>query len=163
RINELGRQRGMKAGPMMHSRGYGNYGPLVSPGDKPEDHADNLTFELGTAWMWKPHAYNADECIYFRWGGCVLVTERGGEPLVRRATTRPPRAVAEKHDPGDHRPGSGASPNRRRRPSRRILYPCPHPRWQREPQRLRGGPGHFAVGSIRERHRHCGRLPLRQE
>jgi len=84
RINELGRQRGMKAGPMMHSRGYGNDGPLVSPGDKPEDHAGNLTFELGTAWMWKPHAYNADESIYFRWGGCVLVTKQGGEPLVRR-------------------------------------------------------------------------------
>jgi Xaa-Pro aminopeptidase len=84
RINEVGGRRGMKTAPMLHSRGYGNDGPLISPGDSPADHSEALRFEKGTVWMWKPHAWSADERIFFRWGGCVLVAEGGGEPLVRR-------------------------------------------------------------------------------
>lgn len=83
-VNDLGARRSMKAEVMLHSRGYGNDGPLISPQDKPADHSPDLRFERNTVWAWKPHAYSADGRIMHRWGGCVLVTDRGGVPLVDR-------------------------------------------------------------------------------
>jgi len=67
----------------MHGRGYGDDGPLFTPQDRGERNRE-VRIERGNVFIWKPIAMSADEEIQFSWGGCVLVAEKGGEPLVRR-------------------------------------------------------------------------------
>ena len=83
-INGFGQRRGMKTQILLHGRGYGDDGPLLTPralGEKLRD----LRVAAGNVWVWKPYAMSADERIQFVWGGDVLVTEQGGQPLFRRS------------------------------------------------------------------------------
>jgi len=82
-INGFGEKRGMKSLMLMHGRGYGDDGPLFTPQDRGERNRE-VRIERGNVFIWKPIAMSADEEIQFSWGGCVLVAEKGGEPLVRR-------------------------------------------------------------------------------
>jgi Xaa-Pro aminopeptidase len=68
---------------LMHGRGYGDDGPLFTPrasGDAVRD----VRIERGNAFVWKPTVASADGRIEFTWGGDVVVTDRGGEPLFTR-------------------------------------------------------------------------------
>jgi len=82
--NDMGRQRGMLSLILIHGRGHGNDGPLLTPQHRREEHIRSVVVQKGNVWVWKPIAYSADESIEFSWGGCVLVTDRGGEQLVDR-------------------------------------------------------------------------------
>lgn len=82
-INAFGDSRGGKTLVLMHGRGYGDDGPLLTPRARGEELRD-LTFEKGNAFVWKPYGMSADEKFQFVWGGDVVVTERGGEVLFKR-------------------------------------------------------------------------------
>jgi Xaa-Pro aminopeptidase len=82
-VNGYGARRGMKTSILMHGRGYGDDGPLLTPTDRGDSSRD-VRIEKNNVWVWKPTAMSADGNTSFSWGGCVLVTEHGGEPLVRR-------------------------------------------------------------------------------
>jgi len=43
-----------------------------------------VLIEKGNVFIVKPIAYSADGSFDMSWGGCVLVTDKGGEPLVKR-------------------------------------------------------------------------------
>jgi len=82
-VNGFGAKQNMKTQIQMHGCGYGDDGPLLSskfPGNQVSD----LRIEKGNAFVWKPIAMSADERIQFTWGGPVLVTDRGCEPLFKR-------------------------------------------------------------------------------
>ncbi len=81
-VNGFGAKRGMKSLILMHGRGYGNDGPLLTPQESGQ-YARDVRVEKGNVWVWKPIAYSAGGDIQFSWGGCVVVTERGGEPLIQ--------------------------------------------------------------------------------
>jgi len=82
-INGFGAKRGMRSLTLMHGRGCGDDGPLLTPQDRGERVRD-VRLKKGNVFVWKPIAYSADGKIEYSWGGCVLVTEKGGEQLVRR-------------------------------------------------------------------------------
>jgi Xaa-Pro dipeptidase len=82
-VNGYGDKHGMKTDILMHGRGYGDDGPLLTPSDRGENSRD-VRIEQGNVWVWKPTAFSADGATTFSWGGCVEVTEKGGVPLVRR-------------------------------------------------------------------------------
>jgi hypothetical protein len=67
----------------MHGRGVGDDGPLLTPRAKGENIRD-LRIERGNAWVWKPTISSDDGRIELTWGGDVVVTEKGGEPLFTR-------------------------------------------------------------------------------
>jgi hypothetical protein len=69
--------------PFMHGRGYGDDGPLFTPQNQGMRNRDVL-IEKGNVFIVKPIARSADGSFDTSWGGCVLVTEHGGEALVRR-------------------------------------------------------------------------------
>ncbi len=83
-INGFGQKGGMKTLTLMHGRGYGDDGPLISPRSKGESVRD-VRIEKGNAFVWKPYAMSTDEKIQFVWGGDVVVTENGGERLFKRS------------------------------------------------------------------------------
>ena len=74
----------MKTQIQMHGCGYGDDGPLLTTKSN-GDHLRELGIEKGNAFVWKPLAMSADERIHFAWGGPVVVTEKGGEALFKRA------------------------------------------------------------------------------
>ena len=82
-VNGFGARRGMKTDILMHGRGYGDDGPLLTPSDRGENSRD-VRIEKNNVWVWKPTAFSADGATTFSWGGCVLVTDQGGVPLVPR-------------------------------------------------------------------------------
>jgi len=82
-VNDFGQQRGLKTLILMHGRGAGNDGPLLTPRARGADIRDVL-FQKNTAWVWKPYGMSADQRLQFAWGGCVVVTDRGGERLFKR-------------------------------------------------------------------------------
>ena len=82
-INSFGEKRGLKSLMLMHGRGYGDDGPLFTPQNRGGRNRDVL-IEQGNVFIVKPIAYSADGTFDTSWGGCVLVTEKGGEPLVKR-------------------------------------------------------------------------------
>jgi hypothetical protein len=43
-----------------------------------------VVIEKGNVFIVKPIVTSADGSFDTSWGGCVLVTETGGEPLVKR-------------------------------------------------------------------------------
>lgn len=83
-VNGFGRQRGMDSIVLMHGRGYGDDGPLLTPQDRDYSFISDVRIEENNVWVWKPIARSADGRIQFSWGGCVLVTKTGGEQLVKR-------------------------------------------------------------------------------
>ena len=68
---------------LMHGRGVGDDGPLFTPRASGENVRD-LPIQAGNAFVWKPTVASADGRIELTWGGDVVVTERGGEPLFTR-------------------------------------------------------------------------------
>ncbi|MBV9119869.1 MAG: M24 family metallopeptidase, partial [Chloroflexi bacterium] len=83
-INEHGPKREMHSLILMHGRGYGDDGPLLTPQDVRAEHFRDVPFEAGNCFVWKPIAYNADRSIQYSWGGCIAVTDHGAEQLVKR-------------------------------------------------------------------------------
>lgn len=82
-INGFGAKRGMKSQLLMHGRGYGDDGPLFTPQNRGARNRE-LLIEKDCVFIVKPIAHSADGTFDTSWGGCVLVTEKGGEPLVKR-------------------------------------------------------------------------------
>ena len=82
-VNTFGQKRGLKSLMLMHGRGYGDDGPLFTPQNRGARNRE-LTIEQGNVFIAKPIVTSADGSFDTSWGGCVLVTERGGEPLVKR-------------------------------------------------------------------------------
>ena len=82
-VNGFGEKRGLKSLILMHGRGYGDDGPLFTPQNRGERNRD-VIIEKGNVFIVKPIVTSADGSFDTSWGGCVLVTERGGEPLVKR-------------------------------------------------------------------------------
>ena len=82
-VNSFGEKRGMKSQLLMHGRGYGDDGPLFTPQNRGGRNRD-LLIEKDCVFIVKPIAHSADGTFDTSWGGCVLVTENGGEPLVKR-------------------------------------------------------------------------------
>jgi Xaa-Pro dipeptidase len=82
-INGFGEKRGLKSQLLMHGRGYGDDGPLFTPQNQGARNRE-LVIEVGGVFIVKPIARSADGSFETSWGGCVLITEKGGEPLVRR-------------------------------------------------------------------------------
>ena len=82
-INAFGEKRGMKSQLLMHGRGYGDDGPLFTPQNRGGRNRDVL-IEKDCVFIVKPIAHSADGSFDTSWGGCVLVTDKGGEPLVKR-------------------------------------------------------------------------------
>jgi Xaa-Pro aminopeptidase len=82
-VSTLGARRKMKTVSQLQGCGYGDDGPLFtakSAGDRLRD----LSIERGNAFVWKPIAMTADEHIQFAWGGPVIVSDTGAEPLFKR-------------------------------------------------------------------------------
>jgi Xaa-Pro aminopeptidase len=82
-VNGVGARRGMRTVMQLHGCGYGDDGPLFSAKSR-GDRVGDLRIEKGNAFVWKPIAMTADEKIQFTWGGPVIVTDRGCEPLFMR-------------------------------------------------------------------------------
>jgi Xaa-Pro dipeptidase len=82
-INTFGQKRRMKSLILMHGRGYGDDGPLLTPQDRGERIRDVVMHE-GNVFVWKPIAMSDDEKVQYSWGGCVLLTAQGGAQLVQR-------------------------------------------------------------------------------
>ena len=82
-VNSFGDKRGMKSLILMHGRGYGDDGPLLTPQDRGEKVRDVVMRE-GNVFVWKPIAMSDDEKIQYSWGGCVVVTKNGAEQFVKR-------------------------------------------------------------------------------
>ena len=82
-VNTFGAKRGMKSQLLMHGRGYGDDGPLFTPQNHGMRNRE-LLIERGSVFIVKPIAYSADGSFDTSWGGCVLVGEKSGEPLVKR-------------------------------------------------------------------------------
>jgi len=82
-INNFGAKSGMKSQLLMHGRGYGDDGPLFTPQNRGARNRE-VRIEKGNVFIVKPIAHSADGTFDTSWGGCVLVTGNGGEPLVKR-------------------------------------------------------------------------------
>jgi Xaa-Pro aminopeptidase len=82
-VNGFGEKHGLKSLMLMHGRGYGDDGPLFTPQNRGARNRD-VRIEKGNVFIVKPIVSSADGRFDTSWGGCVLVTEKGGEPLVRR-------------------------------------------------------------------------------
>jgi len=82
-VNNFGEKRGLKSLMLMHGRGYGDDGPLFTPQNRGARNRD-VPIEKGNVFIVKPIVSSADGSFDTSWGGCVAVTEKGGEPLVRR-------------------------------------------------------------------------------
>jgi Xaa-Pro aminopeptidase len=82
-VRVLGARRKMKTASQMHGCGYGDDGPLFTA-QRAGDRLRDLRIEKGNALVWKPVAMTADERIQFAWGGPVVVSDSGAEPLFKR-------------------------------------------------------------------------------
>ena len=82
-INNFGAKSGMESQLLMHGRGYGDDGPLFTPQNRGARNRE-VRIEKGNVFIVKPIAHSADGTFDTSWGGCVLVTGNGGEPLVKR-------------------------------------------------------------------------------
>ena len=82
-VNSFGEKRGLKSLMLMHGRGYGDDGPLFTPQNRGARNRD-VRIEKGNVFIVKPIVSSADGSFDTSWGGCVLVADKGGEPLVKR-------------------------------------------------------------------------------
>jgi Xaa-Pro dipeptidase len=82
-VNTFGQKKGMKSLILMHGRGYGDDGPLLTPQHRGEGIRDVIMQE-GNVFVWKPIAMSHDEKIQYSWGGCVLLTATGAVQLIER-------------------------------------------------------------------------------
>ena len=82
--NGFGAKRGMRTLILMHGRGYGNDGPLLTPADTRAEHFRNVVIEKGNVWVWKPIAYSADGHLQMSFGGVTIVGDEGGVLVTGR-------------------------------------------------------------------------------
>jgi len=82
-VHDFGAKQNFKTVIQLHGCGYGDDGPLFTPRVQSPRRRD-LRIENGNAFVWKPVVMSADERIQFAWGGPVLATDRGCEPLFKR-------------------------------------------------------------------------------
>lgn len=82
-VNGFGERRGLKSLSLMHGRGYGDDGPLFTPQNRGARNRE-VPIEKGNTFIVKPIVSSPDGSFDTSWGGCVVVTEKGGEPLVKR-------------------------------------------------------------------------------
>jgi Xaa-Pro dipeptidase len=83
-VNDFGKQRGMRTIITMHGRGYGNDGPLLTPGDIDAERFKDVPIEKGNVWVFKPSASNADRTMSVGFGGVTIVGAHGGELVSGR-------------------------------------------------------------------------------
>jgi Xaa-Pro aminopeptidase len=72
-----------KAVMQLHGCGYGDDGPQLNPRSR-GDRARNLGIKSGNVFVWRPLVVSGDESIHFSWGGPVMITDNGCEPLFKR-------------------------------------------------------------------------------
>jgi hypothetical protein len=82
-IHGFGTRRQMKTVMHLHGCGYGDDGPLFDRRAHVQ-RALELMMRQGNVFVWRPLAMSHDEKIRFAYGGPVLVTENGCEPLFKR-------------------------------------------------------------------------------
>lgn len=82
-INGFSAEPELKTLVLLHGRGVGDDGPLLTPRARGAAIRE-LRFAKGNAFVWKPYAMAGDRRIEFVWGGDVVVTDKGGEVLFRR-------------------------------------------------------------------------------
>ena len=82
-VNSSAQTRGMKSLILMHGRGYGDDGPLLTPQD-PGDGVRDVMMRAGNVFVWKPIVMSDDGSVEYSWGGSVVVTENGAVQLVER-------------------------------------------------------------------------------
>jgi Xaa-Pro aminopeptidase len=82
--NSFGEKRGMRSLILMHGRGYGNDGPLLTPADRRAEAFRDVPFEKDNVFVWKPIAYSADGHLQVSFGGVTIVGDRGGELVTGR-------------------------------------------------------------------------------
>ena len=82
-VNSSAQKRGMKSLILMHGRGYGDDGPLLTPQD-PGDGVRDVMMRTGNVFVWKPIVMSDDGSVEYSWGGSVVVTENGAVQLVER-------------------------------------------------------------------------------
>ena len=75
--------RGMESEIIMHGRGHGNDGPLLTPADGGE-RIRTVSFEAGNVFVWKPQLFARDKSVNLIWGGNVQCTPTGGVRMGRR-------------------------------------------------------------------------------
>ncbi|MEA2640283.1 MAG: Xaa-Pro dipeptidase [Chloroflexota bacterium] len=83
-INGFGPKRGMKTIILMHGRGYGNDGPLLTPADTRAYAFKDVPVEKGNVWVWKPSALSADGKLSMSFGGVTIVDDDGGHLVTGR-------------------------------------------------------------------------------
>ena len=83
-VNGFGVKRDMRTTIVMHGRGYGNDGPLLTPGDTDAEHFRNVPIEKGNVWVFKPNAGSADGKMSISFGGVTIVGDQGGELVTGR-------------------------------------------------------------------------------
>lgn len=89
---DFARRNGLNSSDiLMHGRGYGNDGPLITPSDPPTAALRAFQFEPGNVFVWKPTVgmdqpgrRGNDAANRFSWGGNVLVTEKSAVRLSAR-------------------------------------------------------------------------------
>lgn len=72
-VRRFGDRHGVSSDVLLHGRGYGNDGPLLTPIDRGE-HLRDVRLERGNAFVWKPTVASADGRSRFSWGGDVPAT-----------------------------------------------------------------------------------------
>ncbi len=82
-VSGYGAARGLETAILLHGRGLGDDGPLLSP-RAPGEHVRDLRIERGNTFVWKPTVAGPGGWRRFVWGGDVVITERGGERLFAR-------------------------------------------------------------------------------
>jgi len=71
------------AAVLLHGRGAGDDGPLLTPRASGESIRD-LRFEAGNAFVWKPTVSSPNGDLAFTWGGDVVVRQTGAERIFGR-------------------------------------------------------------------------------
>ena len=82
-MEALGRSAGLRVFSVIHGRGYGNDGPLLTPGDL-GSHVRDVEFKENNVFVWKPLVATADGRHHCCFGGNVVVTAKGAVPMFSR-------------------------------------------------------------------------------
>jgi Xaa-Pro aminopeptidase len=82
-VNGLGGEHGIETALQLAGCGYGDDGPLYSAETR-SDRTRDLAMAAGNVFTFQPIAMARDRKTQFSWGGPVLVTDIGCEPLFKR-------------------------------------------------------------------------------
>jgi Xaa-Pro aminopeptidase len=82
-LQTVGATTNMNIVVQLHGCGYGDDGPLLT-GTASTARLRDLRIEKSNVFVWKPAVTNRDGTIQFSWGGPVIVTDTGAQPLSER-------------------------------------------------------------------------------